>query len=86
MRKKRHYLKRIPFSLCKTSERLLWGGLSLLLLPLLRLIADIRAAAPFSPATAADFGRSVEHVLAAMALLTLGVYLVERVHRAEKKD
>ena len=85
MRKKKPFSNRAPFSLCPAAERLLWGGLSLLLFPLLRLIADIRAAAPFSPATAEDFGRSIEHVLAALALLTLFVYLVEYLHRKEAK-
>ena len=81
MRKKRVFFRRVPFSLSSAAERLLWGGLSLLLFPLLRLIADIRAATPFSPATAEDFGRSIEHVLAALAMLTLFVYLVEYLHR-----
>ena len=85
MRKNKHFFKRKPFSLKKESEALLCGGVLLLLAPLLRLLYEIRLAAPFSPATAARFGGYLEYIVAALTLLLLGVLLLEKVAAQEEK-
>ena len=84
MRKRTPFLRRKPFSLSLIGEKLLWGGLSVILMPLLRLLYEIRLAAPFSVATANRFGGYLEYIVAALTLLTLGVYLVERVIAEER--
>lgn len=60
----------IQFSLSRPTENLLQGGLALIFLSLLRLLLEICSSSPFSPATASRFGAMLEHVLAALALLT----------------
>lgn len=60
-------------------------GLWLIYLSLGRLTVEILRAAPYSPATAEDFGRMLEYPVAALMLLTASVFLVERVSQPEQK-
>lgn len=73
------------YLLTSTAERVLVTGMLLILLALLCLSVQVAAAAPYSPATAEDFGRLLEYPVAALALLTALTFLLDRVVRAEKK-
>ena len=67
------------------AKRVLHTGLLLILLSLLRLLYDISQAAPFPAATAEDFGAMLEYPVAALMLLTVLTFLLDRVVRAEVK-
>lgn len=75
----------IQFSLSRPTENLLQSGLALISLSLLRLLFEICAAPPFSPATATRFAGMLEHVLAALALLTGICCAVEYAYRHLQK-
>ena len=49
-------------------------------------VVAVTDAAPFPPSRAAYFGGMVEHVLAALALLTAGSFLLEKVVRSLHSD
>ena len=69
--------------LTKAAERTLQAGMVLILGVLLHLLVQVVAAAPYSPATAEEFGRMLEYPVAALALLTALCFLLDRVVRAE---
>lgn len=66
------------------AERVLHVGLMLILTALIRLCIEVTTAAPYSAATAEDFGRLAEYPVAALALLTALTFLLDRVIRAER--
>ena len=83
IRKKRNlYIKDLR-PLATLTRRVLHVGLTLILLSLLRLWWEITHTADFSLASAARFGEMLEYAVAALALLTAGTYLIEKVSRAE---
>jgi hypothetical protein len=74
-----------PCLLTSTAERTLRVGLLLILAALIPLGLEVSATAPYSPATAEDYGKMLEYPVAALALLTALVFLLDRVVRAERK-
>ena len=56
-------------------------GLALIYASLFRLILEITATVPFTAARAELFGRWLEYPVAALAVLSAAVYLIERVTR-----
>ena len=75
--------KGISAGLSPLSAHILHTGLFFIYLSLLRLGVEIFRTAPFSPATAEDFGRMLEYPVAALMLLTASVFLVEKALRAQ---
>ena len=70
--------------LTPTTERALRVGMLPILAVLIALCFTVTDAAPYSAATAEDFGRWLEYPVAALTLLTALCFLLDRVVRAEK--
>ena len=78
----------------KTPSRLLSGytktlfvsGVLLILPPLFCLAAEVFSQATLLTGTARYYAKMLEHILAALTLLTAGCYLTERVARQNEKD
>ncbi len=68
------------------TQRLLTLGLCAIFCTLFFVAVAVTDSAPFSPARAAYFGGMVEHVLAALALLSAGSFLLEKVVRSLHSD
>lgn len=66
------------------AKRVLHIGMVLIFASLFRLLYDISVSAPFPAAVAEDFGAMLEYPVAALMLLTVLTFLVDRVVRAEK--
>lgn len=69
--------------LTKEAELVLHIGMGMILLSLVRLMYDILHAAPFPTAIAEDYGAMLEYPVAALMLLTVLAFLLDRVTRAE---
>lgn len=61
----------------------LHSGLFLIYLSLFRLLFEVQNAAPFPESRAVYFGRLLEYPVAALALLTAAVFLLDRAVRHE---
>ena len=72
--------------LTSQTERALRVGMVLILTVLVYLCFTVTDAAPYSAATAEDFGRWLEYPAAALTLLTALCFLLDRVVRAEKNN
>ena len=73
-----------PF-LTPLAARVLHIGLVLIYLSLLRLLLEVQTAAPFHTGSAAYFGGMLEHIMAALTLLTGAVLLFDRAARADRE-
>ena len=76
------------FKLSRVTERALAAGMILIGLSLFGVIVRITESPTLTIAAAAHYGKMLESVSAATALLTTGAYLIERVARqvhSEKK-
>ena len=69
-------------ALSLVTERLLAAGLLLIGASLFGVILQVTETPALTPAAAARFGGMLEHLAAALALLTAGAYLGGRVTRA----
>ncbi len=72
-------------SLSPLTRHTLHAGLLLILLAVLRLLFELCATSALCAARAAQFGEMLEYIVMAMALLTAGTYLIEKVVRTTKK-
>ena len=86
MRKNCISSKKAQSSLSPLTQGLLAVGLVAIFSALFFTVVAVTDAAPFPLSRAAYFGGMVEHVLAALALLTAGSFLVERVVRSLHSD
>lgn len=86
MKKNELFSQKTRISFSNLTRRMLWLGYLLIAPPLFYLIFKITQSGEFTFVTAAYFGEMLEHVVAALALLTVGAYLVERVARDVHKD
>ena len=86
MNKNELFSKKKSFFLSSLTKKLLYFGYILIGIPLFCLILKLDASPVFTFAMAARFGEMLEYILAALALLTVGAYLVERVVRETHKD
>ena len=86
MNKNELIFKKKSLYFSKLTQRLLCFGYILIGIPLFCLIFKITQSGEFTFVTAAYFGEMLEHVVAALMLLTAGAYLVERVVRDVHKD
>ncbi len=75
-----------PLSLSTPTQKLLTVGLCILFCALFFVAVAVTDAAPFPLSRAAYFGGMVEHVLAALALLSAGSFLLEKVVRSVHSD
>ena len=67
--------------IARVTERALAAGMILVGLSLFGVIVQVTNAPALTIATAARFGKMLENVAAALAVLTAGAYLIERVAR-----
>lgn len=75
-------------ALSRVTERALAAGMALIGLSLFGVIVEVTKAPALTVAAAAHLGKMLENVAAALAVLTAGAYLIERVTRqlhSEKK-
>lgn len=64
------------------TRKLLHTGLGILLTLLVGLFCRVCASAYFSAATAERFGYILRHIVASLAILTVGSYLLEKAQRS----
>lgn len=86
MKKNELFSQKTRLSFSSLTRRVLWLGYLLIAPSLFYLIYKITQSGEFTFVTAAYFGEMLEHVVAALTLLTAGAYLVERVARDVHKD
>ena len=82
----RKNMQKTTVFLSPMATRLLHSGALLIFASLLRLWYEVQTAAPFAPRLAAYFGGLLEYPLAALALLTGAVLLIDRAERSESRE
>ena len=81
MRKNEYSATPQKTGLGRSSRRVLHYGMALIALPLLQIVKLLWEENALTYATAAYYGGMIEHVVAAIALLTAGAYLLEYIER-----
>ncbi len=83
MRKNENYAKKEAFSFTKFTKILFLAGIFPIALALFCLVIEVTAPPSFPLGTARYYGKMLEHILAALALLTAGCYLTQRATQAK---
>jgi putative Mn2+ efflux pump MntP len=85
MRKRNLLPQKKSCSLSRATLTLYIAGMLTVAVPLFYMILQLTAHSSLSVPEVKYFANALEHILAGVALLTLGCYFVERVMRAEGK-
>jgi hypothetical protein len=86
MRKRKNIPSKKSLSLSKSTLALYIMGMLTIAVPLFYMILCLTEHVPLSVPAVKYYANALEYILAGLALLTGGCYLVERVTRASKEE